>query len=153
MGLFDIFKKKNKEDNLLLLEQQMDEKIFTILQKYLPNNWQEVIFFAGYYREDSGYFKYWIKLDNGSYIDCFTLIPEPKQNEKDVLQEQFMQIHKEIRFVREKLSEKQKWVILTMSINNLGQMAKEYDYADGVAKENLMQFVESYKNNLNKKYF
>ena len=152
MGLFDIFKKKNKEVDVQILEQQMDQKIFNILQEYLSNNWIEVVFFAGYYREESGYFKYWIKMENGQYLDCFTLIPEPKSGEKDALQEQLMKLHKEMQFVRSKLSEKQKWVCMEMSILNQGKLTKNYDYADGVAKEYLIQYVEDYKNKLNENY-
>lgn len=151
MGFFDFFKKKKKIDTICL-EQQMDQKIFDILQSYLPNGWLEVVFFAGYYKNDSAYFKYWVKTDKGSFIDCFTLIPEPKPGEQDVLQKQFMQIHKVIKNVREQFDKKNKWVILTLSINYLGQMSKEYDYANRVLEENLMKYVEEFKNKLNKKY-
>lgn len=151
MGLFDIFK-KNKKIDVQILEQQMDQKIFNILQNYLPNNWLEVVFFVGYYKDDSGYFKYWVKTEKGQYVDCFTLIPEPKQGEKDILQEQLMKLHKEMKWVRGKLSEKHKWICMVMSISNQGKLTKTYDYADGVVKQNLMQYVEDYKNKLNEKY-
>lgn len=152
MGLFNFLKNKDKKIDVDMLEQQMDQKIFNILQIYLPKDWIEVVFFAGYYREDSGYFKYWVKMRDGHYVDCFTLIPEPKPEEKDILQEQLMQLHKEMQLVRSKLSEKQKWICMEMSISNQGKLTKNYDYADGVAKENLMKYVESYKNKLNEKY-
>ena len=151
MGLFEIFKKKNEVDSQIL-EQQADQKIFNILQYYIPKNWLEIVFFAGYYKEDSGYFKYWLKMENGQYIDCFTLIPEPKPGEKDILQEQLMEIHQTIKVIRRKLSEEQKWVCMKMCILNNGKFEKSYDYADGIAKEKLMQFVEDYKDKLNKKY-
>lgn len=155
MGLFNIFKKEDKvntEVDAQMLEQQMNQKIFNILQEYLPNNWVEVVFFAGYYKEDSGYFKYWVKMENGQYVDCFTLIPAPKQGEKDVLQQQLMDLHKEMQFVRGKLNEKQRWVCMEMSISNQGKLTKNYNYADGVAKEDFVQYVKDYKDMLNKKY-
>lgn len=152
MGLFNIFKKKTKEIDIHLLEQQTDQKIFNILQKYLPDGWLEVVFFAGYYKDDSGYFKYWIKLENEKYIDCFHFIPEPKAGEKDILQDQLMEIHNALKFVRLKLSDKHRWVCMKMSVNNKGELLKNYDYADGVAKENLKQYVVEYKDILNEKY-
>lgn len=155
MGLFNLFnqkRKENEENNVQLLEQQMDQKIFNILQDHLPNNWVEVCFFAGYYREDSGYFKYWVKLDNGQYIDCFTLIPKPQPGEKDDLQEQLMMLHREMQSVRVKLNEKQKWVCMEMIITNQGKLSKKYDYADGVEREDLIRHVEKYKNTLNERY-
>lgn len=151
MGFFDFFMKK-KKIGTVCLEQQMDQNIFDILKSYLPIGWLEVIFFAGYYKKDSAFFKYWVKTGNGNFIDCFTLIPEPKQGEEDILQKQFRQLHKVIQKVREQFDEKNKWVILTMSINCSGQMSKEYDYANGVLQEKLMQYVEEYKNKLNEKY-
>lgn len=152
MGLFNIFKREKKEVDVQMLQQQIDQKIFNILQEYLPNNWEEVVLFAGYYKEDSGYFKYWVKKENGQYVDCFTLIPEPKQGEKDVLQEQLMQLHKEIQFIRTRLEDKQRWVCMEMSISSQGNLTKNYDYADGIAKDDFMQYVKDYKDRLNKKY-
>lgn len=152
MGLFNIFKKKNKEEDIKILEQEMDQHIFDVLQEYLPKEWQEVVFFAGYYKEDSGYFKYWIKTENGDYIDCFTLIPEPQPGEKDALQEQFIKVHKEIQFVRNKLQTSQKWICMEMRVSNQGGLTKNYDYADGVDDDGLMQYVEDYKNKLNERY-
>ena len=151
MGFFDKFK-KTKEVDIHELTQQMDQNIFDILQDYLPKNWQEVIFFAGYYKDDSGYFKYWVKQGNGQYINCFNLIPAPNPGEKDILQEQLMKLHNEMKFVRTKLDIKQKWVCMEMFITNQGQLSKKYNYADGVAEENLYDFVVAYKNMLNKRY-
>lgn len=152
MGLFDIFKKKNKEYDIHILEQQLDQKLFDILQDYLPKNWIEIVFYVGYYSDDSGCFEYWVKMENGKYINCFTLIPEPKPGEKDILQEQLLKLHKEIKFVRTKLSEKQKWVCMEMTITNQGKLSKNYDYADGVEKEDLLNYVENQRIALNKKY-
>ena len=136
-----------------LLEQQMDQNIFNILQKYLPKNWQEVIFFAGYYQEIDAYFKYWVKLPEGNYIDCFNLIPEPKPGKKDILQEQLMLLHREISEVRRHLIlNKKDWVCFEMSVSSQGKMTKNYDYADGVSKQKLQKYVEDYKDKLNKKY-
>lgn len=152
MKLFNIFKNKNKKIDIKILEQHTDQKIFNILQQYLPNNWQEVIFFAGYYKEDCGYFKYWIKLESGKFIDCFNLIPEPKPGEIDKAQEQLMKIKCELKFIRNQLTEKNKWVCMLLRITNKGQLSKHYDYADGIAKNNLMLYVESYKNQLNEEF-
>ena len=148
MGFLSMFKRKERE----ILEQKTDQKIFNILQEYLPKGWLEIVFFVGYYNEDSGYFKYWVKLQSGRYIDCFYLIPEPKSGEKDILQEQLMRIHKKFQIFRNKLNKKQKWVCMNMCISNNGSFKKSYDYADGISKENLAKFVEEYKNKLNKKY-
>ena len=154
MGLFDIFKRKNKEEyvDIHILHQQMSQNVFDILQEYLPNNWKEVIFFVGYYKDDSGYFKYWIKMENDKYIDCFNLIPDPKPGEKDCLQEQLMRLHNELKFLRSKLSNHDKWVCMEMSVSNQGKMSQKYDYAEGIAQEDYKQYVEEYKNNLNKKF-
>ena len=145
-------KLKAKDREVELLEQQMTQKLFDILQYYLPEGWQEVNFFAGYYKNDCGYFKYWVKMENGQYIDCFRLISQPKPGEKDILQEQLIKLHKEIFSIRSKLSEKDKWVCMEFVVSNQGKLAKNYDYADGVEKDNLMQYVTDYKDKLNQRY-
>ena len=150
MGIFDFFKKKEKKEDvdIHVLEQDMNQRLFNVLQEYLPNGWEEVVLFAGYYREDSGYFKYWVKLENGEYIDCFNLIPPPQQDEEDELQKQLMKFHRISAPVRNKM----KWVCMIMSVTNQGKLSKNYDYAEGVEEENLKQYIEDFKNELNKKY-
>lgn len=135
-----------------ILDQQMTQNIFDILQMHLPSGWLEVNFFAGYYKDDSGFFKYWVKTSDGKYISCFTLIPEPNPGEKDILQEQLSLLHREMKSVRTKLPKEQKWVCMEMSVTNKGQLSKNYDYADGIAEENLMQYIKDYRQKLNQKY-
>lgn len=127
--------------------QSMIQHLANILQEYLPTGWQEVVFFAGYYQDDSGFLKYFVKLDNGKYIDCFNLIPEDK-----ILQPQLFRLHREIKSVRVKLPQKHKWVCMVFSFTNQGKFDQEYDYADGVAQSDLQNYVENYKNKLNTKY-
>ena len=135
-----------------ILESQVDQKMFEILQEFLPNNWEQVVFFAGYYNNNSGYFQYWVKLASGEYVDCFSLVPEPKSGEKDVLQEQLMKLHKEMQNLRLHLPPKQLWVCMEMTISNNGKLSKKYDYADGVEKDNLQEFVEDYQEQLREKF-
>ena len=143
---------KNEEIDIQLLEQQMDQNIFDIFQDYLPRDWYEVVFFAGYYKDDSCYLKYWVRGENGPFINCFNLIPEPQEGEEDIIQEQLMELHREIKFVRTNLNDKQKWVCMEMTLTSQGHMSKKYDYADGVAEADLKQYVENYKSKLNEKY-
>ena len=156
MGLLNIFKKKQfKEtdiEKIMKADQQMTQKVVTILQEYLPNDWQEVVFYAGFYQDDCGYFKYFIKLANGKYIDCFTLIPEPEAGKKDILQEQLMKLNNEIKSFRTRLPEKHKWVCMVITFTNEGKFDKDYDYADGIKEDDLQAYVATYKNKLNAKY-
>ena len=156
MGLLNIFKKKQfKEtdiEKIMQADQQMTQKVVTLLQEYLPNDWQEVVFYAGFYKDDCGYFKYFIKLANGEYIDCFTLIPEPEAGKKDILQEQLMKLNNEIKSFRTRLPKKHKWVCMVITFTNEGKFDKDYDYADGIKEDDLQAYVETYKNKLNAKY-
>ncbi len=156
MGLLNIFKKKQfKEtdiEKIMKADQQMTQKVVTILQEYLPNDWQEVVFYAGFYQDDCGYFKYFIKLANGKYIDCFTLIPEPEAGKKDILQEQLMKLNNEIKSFRTRLPEKHKWVCMVITFTSEGKFDKDYDYADGIKEDDLQAYVATYKNKLNAKY-
>lgn len=156
MGLLNIFKKKQfKEtdiEKIMKADQQMTQKVVTILQEYLPNDWQEVVFYAGFYKDDCGYFKYFIKLANGKYIDCFTLIPEPEAGKKDILQEQLMKLNNEIKSFRTRLPEKHKWVCMIINFTSEGKFDKDYDYADGIKEDDLQAYVATYKNKLNAKY-
>lgn len=145
--------KKFKEKDIskiIKLDKEMTQKILYALQWYLPDDWQEVVFYVGYYKDDCGFFKYYVKLEDGSYTDCYSILKEPDAT--SIVQSQFMYLHKTISSLRVRLPKKQKWVCMVITFTSNGKFYKDYDYADGVAPENLMEYVETYKNKLNAKY-
>lgn len=127
MGLFDIFKKKKKtkEVDIDILQQQMYQSIFNKLAKCLPQRWKKVDF---HLYHTSKYFgiKYFVLTENNQWLDCFEYLD--KQT-KDNL---FDSIEKEVAKTWNQLPDKHKWCVLNLIVDNQGHIDVNYDYADEV---------------------
>ena len=79
--------------------------------------------------------KFYAKL-NDEYIDCFSF----EGVSKATLIKLFMKIDKVLKSERDKLSEKDKWTVFTMSVDSNGAMKTFFDYNDH--SEDMIAFVE-----------
>ena len=91
------------------------------------------MFYAAYF-EDSYTMKYYV-LNNGKYRDCFDI------SDEDSLIEAFDSIDKILNPLRISLPTNKKWNVLTMIVDNNGNMKSEFEYNDISDKS-----VEYFKN-------
>lgn len=147
MGIFNFFKKKEKD--IFVLQQEMYEKVFKILSKVLPDSYKQCDVFVGF-TNNSISVKYFVLNKDNVWEDCFKFYSLPELYNKV-----FKLIEKEVKIVRGKLMESQKWSILNLSLNNKGNIKATYDYADSVNKsdEDLEKYIFNKEQEWNKKYF
>lgn len=107
------------------MNDKLFQKIFDEIQDTLPSGWKKVIFFAKY-SEGSYSMKYYVKSSADIYIDCFGF----KGSTKAKMIKLFMNLDKIISPIRKGLDEKQRWTVLTLSVDNNGAFKADYDYAD-----------------------
>lgn len=105
------------------MSEELFQEIFDKLQDALPDEWKKVIFYAAYY-EDSYSMKYYVDNGSGKYVDCFSLGVVPKGK----LIKLFMGIDKIITPIRKKLTDKEKWTCLTMTVGANGSFRTKFDY-------------------------
>ncbi len=111
--------------------------IFDKLQGVLPEKWNEIVLFVGY-TVGSYSMKYYLKNSKGEYVDCFQEGPSKVQ-----LIKLFMEIDKEIANERNKLDDMHRWSVLTMIVDNQGNMKTEFDYCD--ISENFISYENAWK--------
>lgn len=120
------------------MQDTLFQTIFDKLQEGLPERWEKTIFYAGY-TEGSYSMKFYVDEGDGIYKDCYRL-QTMKDSEMIKL---FMQINEEIRVVREQLSDKERWNVLTMCVGSNGVFKVEFDYAD--IGENRIVYEDEWK--------
>lgn len=144
MGLFDFFKKKQEID-IHSLQQQMYQNIFNNLKDELPEGWKEFILYVGV-TEGTCSSRIFILKDNNEYVDAWDVWGN------DLSKKIYRFIYNEVYNVIDKLEQKHKWKILLMTVDNQGHLSADYDYADKVNNDELMNYLIKYEKDLIKKY-
>lgn len=107
------------------MENNMFQNIFDELQNALPEEWKRLAFYASY--TDGSYgMKYYVDLGNNQYKDCYEL----GMYSNIELLKLFMSIDKIISPVRDNLEPEKTWSVMTMLVDNEGNMKTEFDYRD-----------------------
>lgn len=114
------------------------QKVYDVLAGLLPAKWMKVIFRADY-TEGSYSMKYYVAVDDGKFIDCYSL---PEVSRPQIIQA-FKEINKFLSSSRANLPEKDKWSILTMTINANGSFKTDFDYAD--ISESTISYTEDWE--------
>lgn len=105
--------------------EKIYQDIFDKLIDYLPEDWKNMIFFAGY-TNGSYSMKFYFENGDKKYTDCFSM---PGAS-KIALAKLFMDIDKELSDYRKELGEDKAWTIFTMQVDSDGYMKTEYEYDD-----------------------
>lgn len=101
------------------------QELFEVMQDILPDQWHKIILYVEY-GENSYMMRYYADLGNGEYQDCYKIT---KYSHKDFIKA-YMKIDKVLSKVRNKLSENEKWTIMTVSINADGSFKSDFDYME-----------------------
>lgn len=107
------------------MDTEMYQNILDSLQEVLPENWEKLVFYSNYF-QGSYSMKYYVKGNDGKYVDCFSMHGVSKED----LMNLFREIDKIIMPVRTKLREKDKWSVLTLTLDKDGRFHAEYDFTD-----------------------
>ncbi len=118
------------------MTEKLFQDLFDKLQDGLPKEWNKVVVYIAY-TQGSYSMKYYVDAGNGEYIDCFKLLG------KTELVKMFMSIDGMIKPVRSSLAEKDRWNVLTLTIENSGKIKADYDYAS--IDENRIAYEEQWK--------
>ena len=122
----------------------MNENVFqTILDKiidYVPEGWNKIVFYSCY-TNGSYSMKFYVKKSDNTYIDCFS-IPGVSRGS---LIKTFIDIDKIISSQRNDFEEDKRWTVLTMTVDNDGNMKTNYEYDDH--SEDMIKYEEKWKNN------
>ena len=102
--------------------EEISNEIFNEIQNYLPNNWDNVVYWA-LYTSDSYSMKYFIKKDD-KYIDCFELFTDG-----DLLS-LFKKLNIIIQKYKENLKESDKWTSMVLTVDSDGNFKTNYDYSN-----------------------
>ncbi len=114
------------------------QDIFDHLQNILPDNWKQVVFFAGY-TKGSYTMKYYVKTDQYDYRDCFEM---DNVNNLQILQ-LFVSIDKLISRERATKNDTERWTVFSMSVDFSGKMKTDFDYRD--ISENSIRYENEWK--------
>ena len=98
------------------------QKIFDCLLPVLPDDWKKAVFYAEY-SEGSYSMKYYVDSGDGDYIDCFST-----GISKSRIIHAFLEIDKEIAPIRNSLSTKDLWSVMTLTVSSSGEFNADYDY-------------------------
>ena len=121
-----------------MMDNGIFQKVYDVLASLLPVKWQKVIFRADY-TEGSYGMKYYVAGDDGRFIDCYSL---PGVSRPQIIQA-FKEINKTLSSSRTNLSEKDRWSVLTMTINADGSFKTDFDYAD--ISESAIAYMEEWE--------
>lgn len=120
------------------MNSEVFQKVIDIIQPNLPKGWESLILFVGY-TKGSYTMKYYTKDTQGEYTDCF--------NHKNISRAQllkvFIDIDKILAGERQKLSDNNKWSVMTMIVSDDGKMKTEFDYTD--ISENAITYEQAWK--------
>lgn len=114
------------------------QSIFNTLQEVLPVEWHKVVFYTQY-GESSYSMKYFVDSGNGEYIECFKL----KGTSKREIIKAFAVIDSQIMPFRKELSNKDKWCVMTLIVDDEGNFKAEYEYDD--VSENSFEYFQKWK--------
>ncbi len=120
------------------MNDKIYQEVLNLLQDFLPKNWTNTILYVGY-TKGSYSMKYYCKTGEGDFIDCFNL----EGISKGSLIKLFVNIDKVLSKERTSMDEKNKWSILTMLVDNDGEMRTEFDYEDH--SEDMIAFENEWK--------
>ena len=120
------------------MDNKILQNVFDLIQPLLPDKWNKVILYVGY-TSGSYSMKFYIGDEKTNYTDCFSL----KSIGKAQLIKLFMSIDKIIAQERNKLEEKDKWSVLTLTVDKNGKMKADFDYTD--ISENSIEYERKWK--------
>ncbi|MBE5077615.1 immunity protein YezG family protein [Anaerotignum lactatifermentans] len=123
------------------MEKKMFQEIFGELQDFLPNKWRKFVLYIAY-TKGSYSMKFYIKPDNNKYLDCFSIKNIDRMN----LIKAFMKIDGILSVERNKKTSENRWNVLTMVVDEAGNMRTEFDYA------NIEENTIAYENEWKKRY-
>lgn len=120
------------------MNDMLFQKIFDKIADVLPQEWSKTVFYAAYM--ENGYsMKFYVCGSDKEYRSCYDL-DEVSDNR---LTELFIDINKDIQAVREGLSGKEKWNILTLNVNREGSFKADFDYSN--IDENFISYEYGWK--------
>ena len=119
------------------MNDKMFQDVFDIVYDFLPNGWERMVFFAGY-TKGSYSMKFYSKVGNGDYVDCFS-IPGVSKTE---LIKAFVRIDKVLSENRSQLGDKT-WNIFTMVVRSDGTMKTDFEYEDH--SEDMIAYEKQWK--------
>lgn len=119
------------------MNNDLYQNIFDVLVDVLPSDWNKVAFMAGY-TKGSYSMKYYVKTENGDYLDCF----EIGNIDNIQILELFMKLDKIISQERSSLKE-EKWNVISMVVDSTGKMKTDFDYSD--ISENMIEYENQWK--------
>lgn len=120
------------------MNEKIFQDVFDMVQDTLPDDWVQMVFFAGY--TDGSYsMKFYSKSNGGEYIDCFHM---PKTDNANLIK-LFMKIDRILSKARTMPDDTNKWSIFTMIVDSDGKMKTEFDYGD--YSENLAAYESEWK--------
>ena len=118
------------------MNDKMFQDIFDKLQNGLPKKWKKVVMYIAY-TKGSYSMKYYVDDGRGSYKDCFELLGKAE------LIKLFMSIDAIIKPVRAFLTEKNRWNVLSLVIEESGNIKADYDYSN--IDDNRISYEEQWK--------
>lgn len=121
-----------------MMDELMYQNIFDIIESMLPNGWNKVVLYANY-SEGSYSIKFYVKNADNQYKDCYSLEGVSKAG----LIKVFMSIDKIISPERKKLTNKEKWSVMTLVVNRKGTFKAEYEYEN--ISDNLFEYESAWK--------
>lgn len=101
------------------------QSIFNTLQEILPDDWHKVVFYAEY-GAGSYSMKYFVDTGNGVFTDCFNI---KNVSKRDIIKV-FAVIDSQIMPVREELSKKDTWHVMTLMVDDTGNFKADFEYDD-----------------------
>ena len=107
---------------------EISRKVYDALKPLLPasEKWTKVIFRADY-AEGSYGMKYYVEMEGGKVVDCFSFLDLSASTVTDV----FIDINDSILSVcRNSLSEEDRWSVIIVTINRDGSSKVELEYVD-----------------------
>lgn len=133
----DVYEQINAlyEQNKETLTSQI---VFNRIIPFLPSDWSQLIFYAGYTTGSYSMKFYYKETGNHEYIDCFSI---PGISKADLIK-LFMDIDKTLSMDRI-LSDKKMWTIFTLTANSSGYIKSDYEYEDH--SEDLVKFEATWE--------
>ena len=107
------------------MDENMFQKVFDLISDYLPSEWSRMVFFA-VYTEGSYSMKFFFKLYNSDFVDCFSIPGVPKAK----LIKLFMDIDTVLSVNRTELGKDNVWTVLSMIVDDTGFMKTYFEYDD-----------------------
>ena len=119
----------------------MFQDIMDILADILPQKWARAVYRADY-TEGSYSMKYYVDLGDGEYTDCFKLGTPTKSQVLSA----FRAMNEKIITYRQSLSDKEKWSVLTMTVDSSGKFKADFDFT------NISEIPVSYQTDWENRY-